>query len=915
MTLKSKSLFLSILALLLASISFLLYLQHKSINDDLFNAVILLDDIKDTAYELEFEIIHDIINTSSAKHSLEKIPSFSKKIKDLWRIKTTPKHLIELEISFVRIERLIDKSLPGQTKKQPLLKQIDLEILKIHNSVDKLLEYSRQRLDILKNRADLLTLLQFFALLIYSVSILFFPIQSIITPLLNLSRQVKSVDSGKKENITIPDRNDEIGTLYIFIHKTISGLLSQGNELRQSKENLNQQYQQQLAFSKILELSITIETMDDFLEKTMKTVLSLDWLKIKNKGGIFLVNDKDESNKYLSLEYSHNFDESIEKSCAKVPFGKCLCGRVAQSQEFLHTKDIDDRHEIRYENMSPHGHYGIPIIFNKELLGVMVLYLEPNKEAQTIEIEFLKGIANIIAQAISRKRLEDKQLLISTAIDQAGEGVIITDNKGIIQYINPLITTLTGYSPQELLDHHIGKLKSFKDDHDFYKMIFPYLNSDEVLEDITSNIKKDGTYYDERIIVSAIKNKQNQVTNYVAIKRDITREKILEAQLLHSQKLEAIGTLAGGIAHDFNNILTTIIGYCDIVLASVSPDDKNLSNLEAIMSSGERAATLVNQLMLFSRKQNLIMEPTDLNVTVEYTTKMLQRLLEGNIILHIEITKGLGEILADTSHIEQVLANLVVNAKDAMPQGGTLTIETDQVSFDAEHAKKHKGLRPGQYVRLTVTDTGIGIPYEIQEHIFEPFFTTKETGEGTGLGLATIYGIIEQHQGHIDLYSDPGYGTSFQILFPVIQEDTTSIPTVTEELIFPESSHGTEMILLADEDPNNRRTIMNILKPLGYKVIEASYGKEAIEISQAWPESIDLLLSEAIMSGIKGEQLARSIRSKRPKMDVIYMTSNPDKDMILKKILSSQQILLNKPIDPKILVSTIRKVLDSKQNT
>ncbi len=905
MTLKSKSIFLSTLTLLLASVSFVFYYQYKSINNDLINSAVLLSEIQNAAHELDVQIMRNQFDVPFFKQSISRIPDISRLLQERLHIDHPPQELIELEISFVRIERILNRSLAKHIPASPLLKQIHRETTKIHIAAEKLLNISRKQSDKLKYKADLLFFIQGLALILYICGVLLFLLQDIIKPLLKLIDQVNKVDKGKKQNIDITDRKDEIGILHKFISKTISGLISRSDQLKQSRENLQSQYHQQLAFAKTLKLSIDTETMEELLDETLKLVLSLKWLKIQEKGGIFLVNTGGKPD--LVLKSSHNFDPAIKAKCSSVPFGKCLCGRVALSKTFLHTEDVDYRHEIKYEEMVPHGHYCIPIKFGNALMGVMVLYLEQGQKSHPNEIEFLGNIAIILAQSIKRRLLEEKQILVSTAVDHAGEGVIITDDKGDIQYVNPRITSLTGYPRKDLLYSNISKLKIL-DDTGIYKQITQHLSNHEVWEGTTTNIKQDNSNYDERVVVTAIKNKQNEITNLVAIKRDITKEKLLETKLLHSQKLEAVGTLAGGVAHDFNNILTYIIGYSEIILSELPKDDPNRKNLEIILSAGEKASTLVNQLMVFSRKQNLNMESLDLNVIVLNVYKMLDRLLEENVTLKIKTEKELGEILADEGQVEQILANLVINARDAMPQGGTLTIKTSKVSIGEEQSKKNDQLLPGDYARLSVSDTGEGIPHNIQNHIFEPFFTTKETGEGTGLGLASIYGIVSQHKAHIDFYSEPQNGASFQILFPILKRKNINKPDSTVKSI-EALPRGTEMILLVDDEPLVRKVIQDTLKPLGYKIMAAAHAKEALDLSAAWPSKIDLLITDIVMPGINGVELANSIRSSRPDTKVILMSGYPNKKPGIPETMPPGYTFLKKPIIPSKLTAEIRSIL------
>ncbi len=393
----------------------------------------------------------------------------------------------------------------------------------------------------------------------------------------------------------------------------------------------------------------------------------------------------------------------------------------------------------------------------------------------------------------------------------------------------------------------------------------------------------------------------------IHVAKDISAQKNLEAQFFQAQKMEAIGRLSGGVAHDFNNLLTTIIGYSELALMNSSPDAPFKEEFEAIHQAGLRAAGLTRQLLAFSRKQVLKLQEVDLNDIVENAAKMLGRLIGEDVQLELHLHKPLGKIKADSGQLDQVLMNLAINAKDAMPDGGSLLIETAVVNLDEEYAKSHKDVESGHHAVLTVTDSGMGMSHEVQKKIFEPFFTTKELGKGTGLGLATIYGIVKQHKGHIFVYSEPGNGTTFKVYLPIVPGGEPPIDQA-EEI---EIQGGTETILVAEDEPAILNLVARVLPPLGYRVLGAASGEEALEISKQTPERIDLLLTDVIMPGINGRQLADTLAKTRPGTKVLYMSGYTDEVIAHKGVLEPGINFINKPLLPMDLAKKIREILDS----
>jgi len=447
-------------------------------------------------------------------------------------------------------------------------------------------------------------------------------------------------------------------------------------------------------------------------------------------------------------------------------------------------------------------------------------------------------------------------------------------------------------------------------------MNVPLFSKGQVIGGLLLRSLKPYTYTDkdvrlaERVgnqIAGAIANAQL----FIERKRAEEERTALQEQLRQSQKMEAVGQLAGGIAHDFNNLLTVITGYSDMILRRLNQNDSMRGNAEEIQRAAEKAASLTRQLLAFSRKQMLQSKVLDLNNLVTNMDKMLQRLIGENIDLITLSAKDLGRIKADPGQIEQVLLNLVVNAKDAMPSSGKLTIEMANVELDENYARSHINVKPGCYVMLSVSDTGCGMPPEIREKIFEPFFTTKEKGKGTGLGLSTVYGIVKQSEGSIYVYSEPGRGTTFKIYFPRIEEVTESIEPGAK---ITKSFQGSETILLVEDEEMVRRLARTILQDNGYNVLEASNGEEALRIAQEHgAKQIHLMVTDVVMPRMSGRELADCLESVRPEMKVLYISGYTDDAIIRHGVLEQGMAFIQKPFTPDALVRKVRNVLDKSQ--
>ncbi len=405
-----------------------------------------------------------------------------------------------------------------------------------------------------------------------------------------------------------------------------------------------------------------------------------------------------------------------------------------------------------------------------------------------------------------------------------------------------------------------------------------------------------------------IMDSNGHMTGAVHLIRDITEQKSLHLQLLQAQKMESIGRLAGGVAHDFNNLLSAIIGYTELTLLKLPPYSPLRDHLLTVKEAGEKAAELTHRLLAFSRKQVLQMQPVNLKTSLESMVKMMSRMVREDISLELHADSSITTIMADPVQIEQIVMNLIVNARDSMPDGGKLIIEAANAHLDDDFIIRHENVERGDYVRLSVSDTGIGMSKKVQERIFEPFFTTKGIGEGTGLGLATVYGIVKQHNGYIYVYSEVGKGTTFKIYLPVSGEKKDEQLEKEQEVMIG----GSETIIVVDDDPSIRRLIKDILQPLGYCLFIAEDGDEALNIARR-EGTVDALLTDVIMPNMNGRQLADIFLRDFPSVRIIFMSGYTDETITQQGVLKSGDILIQKPLSPAKLASRLRTILDGKE--
>jgi two-component system cell cycle sensor histidine kinase/response regulator CckA len=529
-----------------------------------------------------------------------------------------------------------------------------------------------------------------------------------------------------------------------------------------------------------------------------------------------------------------------------------------------------------------------------------------------IEYNGIPAVLNIVRDITERKQGEYElrqsderyRIIIQTAM----EGFWLADFQGRLLEVNDTYCRMSGYSEQELLDMNISDLEVIESSSDISAHVQKVITCGEDFFE-TCHRRKDGSIFDVEVSVQYLPIEEQRL---VAFLRDITERKkgdILQEKLRQTSKMESIGRLAGGVAHDFNNLLTVIQGSASLGIKGLNKNDPLYNRLKMIQEASERAEDLTRQLLAFSRKQIIEMKVINLNNLIDNFRKMLSRLIGEDIDLQTILSNDISNINADAGQMEQIIVNLSVNARDAMPNGGKLTIETANVELDEAYCQTHADIQPGKYIMLTLSDNGIGMDDAIKEHIFEPFFTTKGVGEGTGLGLAIVYGVVKQHNGSIEFYSELGHGTTFKIYLPIV-EDKVSVQSKESEK--PDLLIGNETILVVEDDGIVREIAVEFLMYLGYKVLSAENGGMALIIAEQHEGSIQLMLTDVVMPNINGRQLAERLQREYPEMKVLY-TSGYTGDVIAHHdILDSGLNFIGKPYKLQSLAKKIRDVLDKK---
>lgn len=541
-----------------------------------------------------------------------------------------------------------------------------------------------------------------------------------------------------------------------------------------------------------------------------------------------------------------------------------------------------------------------------EHVGTEPRHWQPDEQA------YAGSLADLIALALEtaeRRRLETERELLARAVTQSSEALMITDVEGRILYVNPAFEKITGFSSTDALEQNPRILKSGQQDAEFYKQMWETLLAGEVWKGRMVNRRKDGSLFHTDEVITPIRDETGKIVNYVAVCRDVTREVHLEQQLMQAVKLESVGRLAGGIAHDFNNLLTTILGFAQLILDMSDPKSPIHNEAKEILRAAERGAELTRQLLTLARSRLTQLRPIDLNGVVREMDQLLRRTLGEDIELVTILGEKIASVQASTTLLEQVIINLAVNARDAMPGGGRLILETTMVELDASFCSQRIGIRPGRYVRLRIADTGHGIPPEALPHIFEPFFTTKASSRGSGLGLTTVYSIIKQLGGYVEVDSAVGQGTTVDIYLPAVEEE----PEAQVEILETQETlpRGNETVLLVEDEDTVRHLTVRMLRTLGYHVLEARHATEALAIARQYRKPIHLVISDVVMPHMGGYEMVKKLREIRSDFRVVYISGFTDRPVPAVPGISHNIPLVEKPYTRETLAHVIRTVLDA----
>ena len=506
-----------------------------------------------------------------------------------------------------------------------------------------------------------------------------------------------------------------------------------------------------------------------------------------------------------------------------------------------------------------------------------------------------------------QKQVEQEKVMMAAAIEQSESGVLIADSSGKIFYVNPAFENNSGFGRHEVIGRDILEIVINEKDKKNRDEVWDTLRNGNSWKGKLISRKKNGNYYDESATVSPIFDNDGSTTNFVAIKRDISVEVELEKQVRHAQKMEAVGTLAGGIAHDFNNLLQIVLGYSDMLLDKLDPKTSESRKLQAIRKAATNGAELVKQLLAFSRKTPVSLEFIDLNVELKRISDLLFRTIPKMIEIKLNLEPELHIIEVDSTQFEQVVLNLATNARDAMPEGGILLLQTKNVFLDDNFCKKYSALSPGNYVLMTVSDTGHGMSADVASHVFEPFFSTKDVGKGTGLGLSTVFGIVQAHGGHVICDTEKGVGTTFSIYLP--RARTTS--DVKQSKATEVFQKGSETILVVDDDYQMRELLVELLESMGYETLGAATGVECLELYQERQESISLVILDLIMPQMGGNKCLEALLMINPDVRVLIASGCSDDMPRTQALGSGAKAFVSKPYDIHKMLKTVRDILDT----
>jgi len=621
----------------------------------------------------------------------------------------------------------------------------------------------------------------------------------------------------------------------------------------------------------------------------------------------------DESGERLHFTY---FIDQNDPSPVSRKLGKGLTEYVLRSgkpllADFAKIRELEKQSEIEAIGRDCVDWLGVPLRQGNKVFGIIALQsYDTNIRHSEYDRDILTYVSQYISVALVRKQQEEalraSEARHRSLVESAVYGMYRSSLDGKFLDVNPALVKMLGYSSAEEL-MCVDMARDIYLDSDQRAAVITAYHESGCLESCELRWKrKDGRSITVRLSGNVFKNEHGETLGFEMIAEDVSERRALEEQLRQSQKMEAVGRLAGGIAHDFNNLLTVMKGYSELMLDELDTNDPLRTEVDEIKKAADRAAALTRQLLAFSRQQVLAPKILDLNAVVGNMDKLLRRLLGEDIDLFTVLEPGLARVKADPGQIEQVIMNLAVNARDAMPNGGKLTIETANIDLDENYIRDHASVKPGVYVMVAVTDTGTGMTDKVKSRIFEPFFTTKEIGKGTGLGLSTVYGIIKQSGGYIWVYSEVGIGSTFKVYLPAVDAPAELPPGITQQ----PARRGSETVLLVEDEDGVRALMRQVLHKHGYNVLESRHGGEALLMCERHCGKIDLLLTDVVLEQMSGRELAERLIKVRPEMKVLYVSGYADDAIVHHGVLNAGVAFLQKPFTTEALARKIRYVLD-----
>jgi two-component system cell cycle sensor histidine kinase/response regulator CckA len=614
------------------------------------------------------------------------------------------------------------------------------------------------------------------------------------------------------------------------------------------------------------------------------------------------------------------FEDELDSRPAAKKLGKGLTEYVLRTGEpLLCTPEVFDslarQGEVESIGAPSLDWLGVPLKVGNNSFGVLAVQsYSGNMRFGDKEKEILQFVSQQLASAIEYKRNEEalrrSEARYRSLVQSAVYGIYRSSLEGRFFDVNPALITMLGYDSAEEVLALDPKLDVFVDPSEQMRVMAEFRRGAR-LDNVEVRWKrKDGSAITVRLSGRVVNNPEETAEVVEIIAEDITERRVLENQFRQAQKMEAVGRLAGGVAHDFNNLLMVISGYAEVLLEHTRKNDPLYPKIEAIHQATDRATTLTRQLLAFSRKQLLELKVVDLNIIVEDIKRLLRPLIGENIELQTQLAPDLGRTRADAGQIEQVLMNLVVNSKDAMPNGGKVTIQSANARLNHEDVRReYSYIHPGLYVVLSVTDTGEGMDKETQLRIFEPFFTTKEKGKGTGLGLSTVYGIIKQSGGYVLVQSEPGQGTTFRIYLPRVEDALETVGTLG---ISSSQNGGSETVLLVEDEESVRQLVRETLESKGYKVLEAENGEAALRIVSNYSDKIDMLITDVVMPGMSGRELSARLCASRPQTKVLYLSGYTEDAIGHEGVVDPHTVFLQKPFTLQMLSRKVREVLGER---